>query len=153
MPADAQMNGMMLPVCTCMVVFPPEDQSRQSWHHEMMSQGSLVLFLGGNYKRRAHPNLRAVIWVFWHWMFGSTDKPQTLYSGYLSVSHGGEHNQNELCVLFIHVHVPRAFWGTFSQYDFSCLMLAGQVTTCIPLNLLSSEAQITALWQWTVRVW
>ena len=27
--------------------------------------------------------------------------------------------------LFIHMHVPRPFWGTFSQCDFSCLMLAG----------------------------
>ena len=24
----------------------------------------------------------------------------------------------------IHMHVPRPFWGTFSQCDFSCLMLA-----------------------------
>ena len=80
--------------------------------------------LGGNYKRRAHPNLGAVIWVFWHWIVGSTDKSQTLYSGYLGASCGVKHNQNELCVSFIHMHVPRPFWGTFSQYDFSCLMLA-----------------------------
>ena len=85
-------------------------------------------------------------------MCGSIDKLQTLYSGYLSVSHEAEHNQNELCVLFIHVHVPRPFWGTFSQYDFRCLMLAGQVTTCIPLNLVLSEAWITTLWQQIARV-
>ena len=30
--------------CACAVVFLPEDQSRQSWHLEMMSQGSLMLF-------------------------------------------------------------------------------------------------------------
>ena len=66
--------------------------------------------LGGNYKRRAHPNLGAIIWVFWHWMVGSTDKSQTLYSSYLNASHGAEHNQNELCVSFIHMHVPRPFW-------------------------------------------
>ena len=33
--------------------------------------------------------------------------------------------RNGLCDLFIHMHVPRPFWGTFSQCDFSCLMLAG----------------------------
>ena len=81
--------------------------------------------LGGNYKRRAHWNLEVVISVFWYWMFGSTNKSQTLYSGYLSASCGAEHNQNGLCVLFIHIHVPRPFWGTFSQCDFSCLTLAG----------------------------
>ena len=65
--------------------------------------------LGGNYKRGAHPILGTVIVVFWHWMVGSTDKPQTLYSSYLSASHWAEHNQNELCVLFIHMHVPDLF--------------------------------------------
>ena len=34
-----------------------------------------------------------------------------------------EYNQNELCTLFIHIHVPRPFWEHFSQYDLSCLML------------------------------
>ena len=33
--------------------------------------------------------------------------------------------QNGLCDLFIHMHVPRPFWGTFSQCDLSCLTLAG----------------------------
>ena len=28
------------------------------------------------------------------------------------------------CVLFIHMYVPRPFGELFSQYDFSCLMLA-----------------------------
>ena len=53
---------------------------------------------------------------------------------------------------FIHMHVPRPFWGTFSQCDFSCLTLAGYVTTCIPLNPVLSEAQRTTLWQWIARV-
>ena len=80
---------------------------------------------GGNYKRRAQPNLGAVIWFFWYKAFGSICKPQTLYFGYLGASHGAEHNWNGLCNLFIHMHVPRPFWGTFSQCGFSCLMLAG----------------------------
>ena len=29
-------------------------------------------------------------------------------------SHGEEHNQNGMCDLFIHMHVPRPFWGTLS---------------------------------------
>ena len=61
---------------------------------------------GGNYKRRAQPNLGAVIWVFWYWAFGSINKQQTPYFGYLSASLGAEHNQNGLCDLFIHMHVP-----------------------------------------------
>ena len=32
----------------------------------------------GNYKRRAQPNLGAVIWVFWYQAFGSIKKPHTL---------------------------------------------------------------------------
>ena len=36
--------------CTCAVVFLEEDQSRWSWHHEMMSQGSLVLLREGTIK-------------------------------------------------------------------------------------------------------
>ena len=107
---------------------------------------------GGNYKRRAHPNLEAVIWVFQYLALGSINKPQTLYFSYLSASHGAEHNQNGLCDLFIHMHVPRAFWGTLSQCDFSCLTLAREVTTCIPLNPISSEAQITTLQQQIARV-
>ena len=93
-----------------------------SWNDITMISHAI---LGGNYKRRAHPNPMAVIWVFWHWMVGSIDKSHTLYSGYLSASHGAEHNQNELCVSFIHMHVPRPFGECFSQYDFSCLILAG----------------------------
>ena len=34
-------------LCACAVVFPPEDQSRWLWHHEMTSQWSLMLFWEG----------------------------------------------------------------------------------------------------------
>ena len=80
---------------------------------------------GGNYKRRAQLNLGSVIRVFWCKAFRSINKPQTLYFGYLSASCGAEYNQNGPCDLFIHMHVHRSFWGTFSQDDFSCLMLSG----------------------------
>ena len=69
---------------------------------------------GGNYKRRALSNLRAVIWVFWYKAFGPVDEPQTLYFGCLGASCGEEHIQNRMCDLFVHMHVPRPFWGTFS---------------------------------------
>ena len=74
------------------VVFLPEDWSRWSWHHYVMSQGSLMLLKGGNYKRRAWPNLRAVdtvIWVFWYKVFGFVRKPQTLYLSCLGALQGG----------------------------------------------------------------
>ena len=33
----------------------------------------------GNYKRRAQPDLGAVVWVFWYQVFGSVNEPQNLY--------------------------------------------------------------------------
>ena len=48
----------------------------------------------GNHKRRALPDLGAVIWVFLYEAFGSINKPQTLYFGCLSAPSGEEHNQN-----------------------------------------------------------
>ena len=62
---------------------------------------------GGNYKRRAPPNLEAVVWVFWYKAFGSVDKPQALYFSCLGASHGEEHIQNRMCDLFVHMHVAR----------------------------------------------
>ena len=79
---------------------------------------------GGNYKKRAQPDLGVVIWVFWYHTFGSINKPQTLYFGCLGASHGEEHNQIGMCDLFINMHAPRPFWGTLSWCDFSCLMVA-----------------------------
>ena len=106
-------NDLQHFLCACAVVFLPEDQSRWLWHYEMMSWCSLVLLWEGNYKRRAHTNLGAVIWGFGYWMVGSINKSQTLYSAYPGVSHGAEHNQNELHALFVHMHVPRIFGEPF----------------------------------------
>ena len=44
------------------------------------------------------------------------------------------------------MHIPRPFWELFSQYDLSCLMLVGKVTTCILSNLVLSEAWITTFY-------
>ena len=112
-------------LCACAVVFPLEEQRRWLWHHEMTSQWSLMLLLKGTIKREHIQTFGTVVWVFGYWTVGSIDKSQTLYSGYLGVSCGTEHNQNKLCALFVHMHVPRLLGETFSQYDFSCLMLAG----------------------------
>ena len=68
--------------CKCAMVFPWDKLSRWSWHHYVMSWGSLVLEKGESYIRRAQLNLRAVvtvIWVFRYKAFGFINKPQTLY--------------------------------------------------------------------------
>ena len=96
-----------------------DDYDIISWHHEDLP------CCGENYKRRVLPNLRAVIWVFWYKVFGSVDEPQTLYFGCVGASRGEEHIQHRMCDLFIHMHVPRPFWGTLSWGDFICLMVAG----------------------------
>ena len=113
---------MMLPMCMHSG-FLLEDQSRQSWHHEMTSQGSLMLFREGTIKGEHTWTLGCCMLYFWYWMFRSANNSQTLYSSCLSAFCGAEHNQNELCALFIHMKVPRPFWGTFSQCNFSCLMI------------------------------
>ena len=78
--------------CACAMVFPLEKHSTWLWHHYVMLWGSLMLKKGGNYIRRAWPNLRAVvtvIWVFWNKAFGFFNKPQTLYLGCISAPRGG----------------------------------------------------------------
>ena len=53
------------------------------------------------------------------------------------------------CVFYLSMCLyPDLFGELFNKYDFSCLMLAGQVTTCIPF----SKAWITTLQQWIARV-
>ena len=72
------------------------------------------MLLRGNYKRRAQPNLGAVIWVFWYQAFGSINKPPIVDFGCLGASHGEEHNQDGMCDMFIHMQVPRPFWEALS---------------------------------------
>ena len=50
-----------------------------------------MLEKGGNYIRRAQPNLGAVVtvvWVFWYKAFGFVNKPQTLYLSCISAPQG-----------------------------------------------------------------
>ena len=54
-----------------------------------------------------------------------------------------EYIQDELSSLFIHVHAPRLFGNTLVSMTLVLWQLARQVTTYIPLNLVSSKAWIT----------
>ena len=120
MPADVQMNysasGAHVQWFSCWKIIADD--------HEMMSQGSLMLLREGTIKEEHTQTSGLSSGYSDTELLGSIDKPQTPYSDYLGASCGAEHNQNELCVLFIHMHVPRPLWGTFSQYEFICLMLA-----------------------------
>ena len=87
--------------CTCTMVFPLEKWSRWSWCHYVMSWGSLMLEKGGNYIRRAWPNLRAVvtvIWVFWYKAFVFLNKPQTLYFGCIDALQGGSITRMDIAI-------------------------------------------------------
>ena len=111
-------------LCACTVVFPLEDQSRWPWHHEMMSQWSPMPFWEGTI-REEHTQTLGLLSGFsdTEWLgLLTSHRPSTL--SILVPLMEQSINQNELYVSFIHIHVPRPFWGTFSQYDFSCLMLA-----------------------------
>ena len=109
-------------MCRWIMAFPvcmhsgfPTRRSKQtivtSWNGVTVISHAI---LGGNYKKRAHSNLGAVVWVFGYWTVGYIDKSQTLYYSYLGACHGAEHNQNELCVLFIHMHASRPFVELFN---------------------------------------
>ena len=101
--------------CACAMVFLPKKWSRQSWHHYAMSWGSLMLEKGGSYKRRAWPNLGAVVtvvWVFWYKVFGLVSKPQTLYLGCLGALWGGSITKMNVATylsICMHPHLSGGF--------------------------------------------
>ena len=67
---------------------------------------------GGNYIREASMSLRAVVWVFGTEQLGQllrSHQPSTL--AILVPLMEQEYSLNELCVLFIYLHVPRSFFG------------------------------------------
>ena len=68
---------------------------------------------GGKYIRRAHTNLKVVTWVSVTEWLGLliSHRPSTLAISVPLMEQ--EYNQNKLCTLFIHVHVPRPFLGNF----------------------------------------
>ena len=110
--------------CPCAVVFQLEDQNRQSWHHEMTSQGSLTLLREGTIigEHNQTLGLSSGSSNTEHLALLTSHRPST---SAISVPLVEQSITRMDCDLFIHMHVPRPFWGTFSQCDFSCLMLAG----------------------------
>ena len=82
--------------------------------HYVTSWWSLMPRKGGNYIRRAWPNLWAVVtvvWVFWYKAFGLVSKPQTLYLGCLGAVQGGSITRmNFATYLSICMH-PDFSWG------------------------------------------
>ena len=99
--------------CTCAVVFQLKYWSRQSWHHYMMSQGSLMQWREGTIKESAtepwgccyycHLGVLTSIWVF--------TKPQTLYFSCLGAPRVGSISWKYSVVCFsISMH-PDLFGG------------------------------------------
>ena len=78
-------------------------------------------------------------------VFGSFNKPQTLYFSCLGASRSRKHNQNAQCYLFVNEHASRPIWRTLSYCDFIYLMATQVDHYLLPLNLVSSEAWITTL--------
>ena len=100
------------------------------WCHKDLS-----CYWGGNYIRKVSTSLRAVIWVFgteWLGQLLRSHWPST--SGILVPHVEQEHNLDELCVLFINLHVPRPFWEPFSYDDFSCLAFSQVIHYLHPLE-------------------
>ena len=56
------------PYCACVVFFPPEEGSRQLWHHLLMSQMSCLCTGYGVYGESAHKP-RGYCLGFWSWTF------------------------------------------------------------------------------------
>ena len=70
-----------------------------------------MLFGRGKYIKRAHTSLGAVVWVSGteQLSLSTGHQPSTLAISVPLMEQ--EYNQEELCTLFIHVHVPRPFLG------------------------------------------
>ena len=75
----------------------------------------LLCYWGGNYVRGVSTSLKFVIWVFGNEWLGQLLRshwPSTLVI--LVPLMEQEYNLDELCVLFINLHLPQTFLGTFS---------------------------------------
>ena len=71
-----------------------------------------MLFWGGKYIRRAHTNLRVVVWVSGTEWLGLLSSHQPSTSAVLVPLMEQEYIHDELSALFIHVHAPRLFGNT-----------------------------------------
>ena len=80
------------------------------WHHKDLS-----CYWGGNYIRKASMSIRAVIWVFGTEWLGQLLRSHWPSASAISVPlMKQEYNLDELCVLFINLHVLTPFWEPFS---------------------------------------
>ena len=68
---------------------------------------------GGKYIRKSELKPGAVIWVSGTEQLGLLISHQPSTLAILVPLMEQEYNQEELCTLFIHVHVPRPFMGNF----------------------------------------
>ena len=111
-------------LCTCAVVFPPENHSRWSWCCEMMSQWSLLLFWEGSLKGEYTQTSGAVIWVSgteW-WGLLISHRPSTP-AILVPLVEQSITRKNYVFYLSICMY-PDLFGELFSQYDFSCLTVS-----------------------------
>ena len=114
MPTDAQTNHSSSNVHV---------QWFSCWKMEQMIMTSLCDIMrishaekGGSYKRKAWPNLGAVvtlIWVFWYKAFGLVSKPQTLYLSCLSALWGGSITRMN-CATYLSICMHPDLSGGFS---------------------------------------
>ena len=78
------------------------------WCHSYLAHA-----LGEGYKRKACKNLRAVVWVSGTEQLDHLlSRPPTLYFSYIDASHvEQEYILDELCALFIYLHVSKTCLG------------------------------------------
>ena len=122
MPADAQTN---YGISSVHVQWFPTRRSEQTI---VTSQNDITLIscaiLEEKYKRRAHMNLRAVIWVSGTEWLGLliSHRPSTLA---ISVPLVKQSITRKNCVFYLSICMyPDLFGEVFSQYDLSCLTVS-----------------------------
>ena len=75
----------------------------------------VLMHWGIGYKRKAHKGLRAVVWVSGtEWLGQLLEGHQPSTSAISVPLMEQEYIPVELYALFIHLHVPRLVWDTFS---------------------------------------
>ena len=119
----------------------------------LMSFGDIIIVLlthlGIEYKRKVCKSLGAVIWVSgteWLGQLLGGHQPSTLAISVPLVEQ--EYIPVELCVMFIHLHIPRLIWDTLSYYDFSCLLVRWVVHCLYSLKPSIGEGMDHNLSQW-----
>ena len=105
---------LVIPLCMCSAF--PTEMGEQTI---LTSFGDVIIILfmhlGIGYKRKVCKNLGAVVWVSeTEWLGQLLEGHWTSTLAILVPLVEQEDIPVELCVLFIHLHVPRLVWGTLS---------------------------------------